>query len=105
MSRLMQGSTNLLRATVKGYDLTGAESARLSIATRGGVQNFDLDRMTIGLSEGNSLVLVHLTQEETLAMKPTAAQVQLKWRNPDGEAYVTRKTEISVGEAIDTEVI
>ncbi len=101
----MQGATTNVLLRVPGYDVTGAESAVLSFRVKGKKYDFDLDRMLITYDGTDSVVYLIMRQEETLAMRDEVAEIQLRWRNADGNAYTTGMALQSIGEAIHKEEI
>lgn len=102
---IAQGATPYLMITVEGFDLTDA--AAISVAIRGASRllNLDQSRITATTDGTDSLLAVHLTQEETLSLAPTTATVQVRWRDAENEAHTTEMAQINVATAIYKGVI
>ena len=102
---MIQGTTPYLLLQIDGYDLTNAANIVVSLKYLTGVIDLGQDRLRV-VSDGlNSIVAVHLTQEETLRLGPTNAEIQVRWRDPDGEAHATAKQNIDIAGAIHKGVI
>lgn len=102
---IAQGSTPYLLLQIDGYDLTAAEAIMVSLKSQTLKMNFGSDRVRAVTDEQNSIVTVHLTQEESLKLFPVKASVQVRWRDAQGEAYATETMTIDVASAIHKEVI
>jgi hypothetical protein len=102
---IAQGATPYLMITVEGYDLTDA--AAVSVAIRGvsRLVNLGQERVTITTDGTYSLLVVHLTQEETLSLAPTTATIQVRWRDAEDEAHTTEMAQINIATAIYKGVI
>ncbi len=77
----------------------------MTLRTASRVVNLDQSRITVTSDENESLLTVHLTQEETLSLAPTTGIVQARWRDAAGEAHTTEMAQINVANAIYREVI
>ncbi len=107
---IAQGATPYLMITIAGYDLTDAAAVvvSLKVLTRVVVPrqiDLDLTRITITSDGTDSLLAVHLTQEETLTLAPSKAAVQVRWRDANREAHTTQIAEFYVAPAIYKGVI
>lgn len=102
---IAQGTTTALLLTVEGHDLTGAGRIVLTIKSKGEQLNLFEDRMKVSSDGTDSLVLVKLTQKETLRIPEYQAELQMRWRNADGEAFATEKCMVDVQGAIYNGVI
>ena len=102
---IAQGSTPYLLLQIDGYDLTGAEVIVVTIKSQTVRMNFESDRVRAVTDGTNSILTVHLTQEESLRLYPTSAAVQVRWRDADGEAYTTVTRSIDIASAIHKGVI
>lgn len=102
---IAQGATPYLMITVEGYDLTDAAAIFVTLRAVSRVVNLDLSRITVTTDGTDSLLAVHLTQEETLSMAPTTATVQVRWRDANNEAHTTGIAQIDVANAIYKGVI
>ena len=71
---MIQGSTPVLTVRVTGRDLTTAQRIRLTIRQHGTPHNVDKDRLTAVTDDADTLLLLHLTQQETLALDPGRVQ-------------------------------
>ena len=95
---MMQGTTPYLLLRVKGRDLTGAQTIILTIRQGACPRDFGTDRISVlTVDESGTLLCVHLTQEETLALHPGAYEMQVSWIDAGGES---RKTLIGVGDIL-----
>lgn len=102
---IAQGATPYLMITVEAYDLSDAVSVYVTLRSASRVVNLDQSRVTISSDGTNSLLVVHLTQEETLSLSPNTVTVQVRWRDPDDEAHTTEMAQIDVATAIYKGVI
>lgn len=102
-----QGTTPTLSMIVDGCDLTQAAVIYVTIEQRGRPQlNWTGDRVVTSLTvDGGTLLSVHLTQEETLSLKASDAEIQVRWLNPDNEAYITDINIVDINKALYKEVI
>lgn len=101
----MQGTTPYLPWRIN-RDLTGYQTILLTISQRGRGFNFWTDRHTIlETAEGSTIGVIHLTQEETLALKPGACRVQITWIDSAGERHATKVIELESLESLYKEVI
>lgn len=102
---IAQGSTPYLMITVEGYDLTDAAAIEVSIKTSTKVINFDKSRITVSSNDDGSLLVVLLSQEETLSLEPSVGWVQVRWRNPNNRSYTTEMAQVYISSAIYRGVI
>lgn len=102
---IAQGATPYLMITVDGYDLTGAAAIMVTLRASSTCLNLDMERVTVTSDGQESLLVVHLTQEETLALSAVSATVQVRWRDAEDEAHTTEMARIDVASAIYREVI
>lgn len=102
-----QGATPPLNIMVDDNDLTQATQICVTIEQKGGREfNFMKERITVNPAvEGGTLLSIHLTQEETLSMRPIKSELQVRWRDPDNEAYTTDIVVIDIGKALYKEVL
>ena len=102
---MTQGTTPLLLWSVNA-NLTGAQVIVLSIRQNGRLYNFGTERNTVAsASSTESVAAVHLTQEETLALKPGACSLQVTWIDATGERHTTNIVGVEHLEALFKEVI
>lgn len=98
-----QGTTSSLALFVEA-DLMQATDIVASVKQPGRALNFDKQRILTFESEDEdvpgTLLLIHLTQKETLSLKPIDAEVQVRWLNPDHEAYKTEIENINIKRAL-----
>ena len=95
---MMRGTTPYLLIRTKLRDLTGAQVIILTIQQNGRVHNYQGDRVhIISVDEDGTLLCVHLTQEETLALCPGVYEIQISWIDASGES---RKTLIGTGDIL-----
>lgn len=97
---IAQGTTPYLMMSIKGYDLTTAAAIIVTLKTQSIRESFDQTRITVTADNNESLLTIHLTQTETLALLPNKAQVQVRWRDGNDEAFSTVIEEISVSDCI-----
>lgn len=102
---IAQGSTPYIMVTIEGYDLTDANAIIVTFKTDSGTVDIDQTRVTATSNESESLLVVHLTQEETLALTPTQALLQVRWRDANDEAHTTAAARIDVASALYKGVI
>lgn len=102
---IAQGATPYLMITIEGYDLTDAAAIMVTLRASGVNLNLDQERVTAAADEEGTLLVVHLTQEETLALTPATATVQVRWRDAADEAHTTEMAKIDVASAIYKGVI
>ena len=101
---MYQGTTPALLLRVKGKDLTGCNvfasiKAGMRVITKTGS---DLEMDT---DDDDTLVLCHLTQEDTLPLSEGEADVQVRFINSDGVAEATSKAKITIESVIYKKVI
>ena len=101
---IAQGATPYLMITVVGHDLSDADAVVVSLRSRGGAVDIDTPRVTVTTDGEDSLLTVHLTQEETLTLTPSSAVVQARWRK-NGEAHTTEAARIDVASCLFKGVI
>lgn len=106
MNTLGQGTTPYLQVAIDGCDLSTAAVIYVTIE-QGTYQKLTLtgERVTVVSEEGNSVVTVHLTQEETLSFKKGFAEVQIRWRDQEGDAYETEVMSVNFLKALYRGVI
>jgi hypothetical protein len=102
---MIQGSTPVLTVRVKDKDLTTAQRIRLTIGQHGTPHNFDKARLTAVTDEADTLLLLHLTQQETLALDPGRVGIQVRWQDSYGEWHTTKPAIIAHFEAYCKEVL
>lgn len=103
---MYQGTTPTLIFTVANYDLSGATvyvtfSRNKNILTKSG------SPVTVVYDDVNnlSIIICRLTQEETLAMKQGAVNVQIRFIYSNQQAFATNKASIEVQSVLDKQVI
>ena len=84
---IAQGATPYIMLFVECFDLTSAEGIILVLKTQEKTLLFNKERLTVTEDGNESLVLVHLTQKETLSISSGKAETQLRWRDESGENY------------------
>lgn len=102
---MIQGSTPLLSILVKGKDLTQAQRIRVTIRQHGSLWHFDDDRVTPTADDAGTILLIHLTQAETLTIQPGRVGVQARWCDAAGEWHTTKSAIITQLEAYCKEVL
>lgn len=102
---IAQGATPYLMITVEGYDLTDAAAVCVTLRALSRIINLSGSRVTITSDGEESLLVVHLTQEETLSLTPNTVTVQVRWRGANGEAHTTEMAQIDIATAIYKGVI
>ena len=96
---MIQGSTPVLTIRLKGRALNGAQAIMITLRKDGINHNFDQSRITVASEGSDALAMVHLTQAETLALKPGRVGVQLRWVDWYGEAHTTKPATLANWEA------
>lgn len=95
---MMQGTTPYLLIRVKQRDLTGAQTIILTIRQGACPRDFGQGRISVlSVDESGTLLCVHLTQDETLALRPGAYEMQVSWIDAGGES---RKTHIGTADVL-----
>ena len=103
---MMQGTTPYLFCRIKERNLGQAEVIVITFKQGGRLWNYGMDRITIvEASDDASVLAIHLTQEETLSIRPQRFRLQVRWRNADGEADGTKIIQGENAEALLKEVI
>lgn len=102
---IAQGATPYLMMTIEGFDLSSAAAIMVTLRMSVTCINLDMERVTVTSDGQESLLVVHLTQEETLALSAGPMTVQVRWRDAEGEAYTTEMAQINVAAAIYKGVI
>ena len=105
MNTLGQGTTPYLQVAIDGCDLSTA--AVIYVTIEQGVHKLNLtgERVSVVSEEGNSVVTVHLTQEETLSFKKGFAEIQIRWRDQEGDAFETEVMSVNFLKALYKGVI
>ena len=94
----MQGTTPYLLIRVKQRDLTGAQTIILTIKQGACPRDFGTERIIVlTVDESGTLLCVHMTQEETLALRPGTYEMQVNWIDAGGES---RKTNIGTANVL-----
>lgn len=88
MINIVQGTTPTLTFTISGYDLTD-KTVEIYIMSRAGLKVLTDDRLSIAYSEGTSIIVLQLTQAETLKMPVGMAKVQIRFINSSGQTDAT----------------
>ena len=101
---IAQGATPYLMITVVGHDLSDADAVVVSLRTHQQAVDLDMSRVTVTTDGTDSLLTVHLTQEETLSLTPHSATIQARWRK-NGEAHTTEAAQIDVASCLYKGVI
>ena len=102
---LSQGTTPYLSLLIPGYNLSDAGAIMFTVKHKAGTLDIAEDPIDVTADTDGSTLIVHLTQEETLGVAPGIAPFQLRWRDSDGESYITRPQNVNWLEAIYKEVI
>lgn len=103
---MLQGTTPFLTMTVEGADLTDATEIIFSIKNCGRVMNFSKDRIAMSKDGDDTVLVVHLQQEETLNLYNNFFTVQVRWKDQNGEVHGAECDDmIPISEAFYKEVI
>lgn len=101
---MYQGTTPALTLIVEGADLT---DKTVFVTIRCG--NYSLTKtggdVAVSYADGNSTVVIRLTQEETLKMYKSEASVQIRFIDENGHADATNKAKFEVQESLYSAVI
>lgn len=101
---MRRGSTPDYMLTVAGYDLTSC-TTYLTIEQYANQLNLTGDRLTITYDGSASTIVFSLTQEETLAFNSGGADVQVRFIDSQGKAYVTDIQTMNIRPVLFEEVI
>lgn len=102
---IVQGTTPFLMLRIRGYDLSRAAVVLVTIFSGGKLYDFQGDRVTVTADGSDTLLMVHLTQEDTLALMPKTGRLQVRWRDGQNEAYATEIVPVDIGNVLRKEVI
>lgn len=94
-----QGTTSTLSLLVEA-DLSKATSIVVSIRQDMRAYDFTGNRVWSFDDPEGTLLMVHLSQEETLSMRPKEAEIQVRWLDFDDEAYETDIQTIDIERAL-----
>lgn len=83
---MRRGTTPTIYCYVKGADLSGKNV--YATIKQGGTEITIIDPQCTSTDTGCTLVFT-LSQEQTLKLKKSKANIQLRWINPDGIAAAT----------------
>lgn len=101
---MYQGTTPALTLNVEGADLT---DKTVFVTIRCG--NYSLtktgDSLAVTYAEDHSIVIVRLSQSETLMMKEPEAEVHVRFIDSTGNAEATSKATFDVEESLYRSVI
>ena len=103
---MYQGTTPSLVFNVLGYDLTSS-TAYVTFKRKQELLTKSGDDLSLAYddAENYTTVICRLSQEETLAMKQGAVQVQIRFIYENGQAYATNKASIEIESVLWPEVI
>lgn len=101
---MYQGTTPALVLRVKDKDLTEA-TIFASIRTGTNVVTKTGDDLTVTTDDGDTLVTMTLTQNETLKLNTGDALIQIRYIDENGLAWATTKAKVTVKDVIYKEVI
>lgn len=102
---IVQGTTPYLMLRIQGYDLSKAAVVLVTIFNGRQEYNFQGDRVSVTADGNDTLLMVHLTQEDTLALTPKAGRLQVRWRDGQNEAYATEIASVDIGNVLHKGVI
>ena len=97
---MYQGTTPALVLRVKNKDLTEAtifasiSTGKTNVFTKTGSD------LTVTTDDGDTLVVMTLTQNETLKLNAGDAEVQIRYVEADGNAWATTKAKLTVKDVI-----
>lgn len=101
---MYQGTTPALTLNVEGADLTD-KTVFVTIRCGGYVLTKTGEDVAVSYVDGNSIVVIRLTQEETLQMRRPEASVQIRFIDESGHADATNKATFDVEESLYHAVI
>ena len=103
---MYQGTTPALTFQIAGFDATGM-TPFVSFKRGADVLTKTGNDVTIVYDNVNSIsvIVVQMTQEETLSMRQGTAVVQMRFIDSNGNAYATTKANLGVQDVIYKEVI
>ena len=105
MNIMGQGTTPYLQIAIDGYDMSGATAIVVTIEHGKHKLNLTDERVTVTANEEGSVVTVHLTQQETLAIDKGFAEIQVRWKDQYGDAFSTEILNVNVLKALYRGVI
>lgn len=101
---MYQGTTPTLTFNVEGADLT---DKAVFVTIRCG--NYSLtktgENVAVSYVDGDSTVVIRLTQQETLLMRESIATVQIRFVDESGQADATNKAKFDVESVLYNKVI
>lgn len=95
-----RGTTQDVRITIKGYDLTGCDI--FVTFTQGGAKKLTKTSMTsVSYANSVSTIVVTLSQEETLYFDENkSGKIQVRWINSEGVAKKTKTATFDADECL-----
>ena len=103
---MYQGTTPALTFQIAGFDATGMTPF---VSFKRGAEILTKTGNDIIIAfdkvKNASVIVVQMTQEETLSMRQGTAKVQMRFIDENGNAYATTKADLSVEDVIYKEVI
>lgn len=103
---MYQGTTPALTFQIAGFDATGM-TPFVSFKRGADVLTKTGDEIIIAFDnvKNASVIVVQMTQEETLSMRQGTAVVQMRFIDENNNAYATTKADLAVQDVIYKEII
>lgn len=101
---MYQGTTPTLVFMVPGVDLTEAK-AWVTLVSGNKEWDFTGDRVTVAYEDGQSLLTIALTQEETFKLPVGSLKAQVRWVDADEQAWATEEASLQVSGVLMKKVI
>ena len=101
---MRQGTTPTYTLIIRGYNLT-TQTVFVTVSSQGKRITKTGDALEIVYSDGASVVLFNLTQEETFSLGLGYARVQVRFIDSEGTARATNMAEIMVEPVLQPGVI
>ena len=96
---MMQGTTPCLLVRPKLRDLTTAKKIVFTIKQGARMHEWSDRVQILSADEEGTILCIHLTQEETLAMRPGIYRMQVSWIDQSDQS---RKTLIGEGDVLES---
>ena len=94
-----RGTTQDVRITIKGYDLTGCDI--FVTFTQGSAKKLTKKNISVSYANSDSTIMVTLSQEETLYFEENkSGKIQVRWIDSEGVAKKTKTATFNADECL-----
>ena len=99
---MRRGTTPTITCKITGADLSGSN---IYITIQQGGTEITILNPTVETTEDGCIMVITLTQEQTLRLKKGVADIQIRWVDPNGTALATNVAQITVEKILRDGVI